>query len=139
VECSPFRAGSAWVSLSRHRQDDRAPYLFATEDFGATWKPLAAGLPRGGPMHVVRADPRRRSLLYAGTELGLFVSLDAGRTWQPLGAGLPPAPVHDLAVHPRDRELVVATHGRGLWVIDLAPLRQLTLAPPGPPVAGGDS
>jgi photosystem II stability/assembly factor-like uncharacterized protein len=126
VECSHFRPGCAWVSLSRHRQDDRAPYLFATEDFGATWKSLAAGLPREGPVHVVRADPRHRSLIYAGTELGLFASLDAGRTWQPLGTGLPPVPVQDLAVHPRDRELVVATHGRGLWVIDVAPLQQLT-------------
>ena len=79
-----------------------------------------------GPIHVVRADPRNPDLLYVGTEFGLFVSLDAGASWQPLGKGLPPVAVHDLVVHPRDRELVVATHGRSLYVIDVAPLQELT-------------
>jgi photosystem II stability/assembly factor-like uncharacterized protein len=126
IECSPNAAGTALVSLDRHRQDDRAPYLFRTDDFGLTWKSIVANLPAEGPIHVVRIDPRNPKVLYAGTEFGLFVSLDAGGIWQPLGTGLPPAPVHDLLVHPRDQELVVATHGRSLYVIDVAPLEELT-------------
>jgi photosystem II stability/assembly factor-like uncharacterized protein len=128
LECSPHETGTVWLSLSRHRQDDRAPYLFRSDDFGTTWKSIVANLPAEGPIHVVRADPRNPDLLYVGSEFGLFVSLDAGASWQPLGAGLPPAPVHDLVVHPRDRELVVATHGRSLYVIDVAPLQDLTPA-----------
>jgi photosystem II stability/assembly factor-like uncharacterized protein len=126
VECSPFAVGTAYLALDRHRQGDDAPYLFRTEDFGATWKPLGGGLPPEGPVLVVRADPLNRQLLFAGTEFGLFVSLDRGSTWQRFGRGLPPAAVHDLAIHPRDRELVVATHGRGLFVVDVAPLQEMT-------------
>jgi photosystem II stability/assembly factor-like uncharacterized protein len=126
IECSPFAEGTAFLALDRHRQDDRAPYLFRTDDLGKTWKPLAQDLPPDGPVYVVRADPRNPDLLYAGTEYGLFLTLDAGRSWLAFRAGLPPAPVLDLAPHPRDRELVVATHGRGLYVIDVAPLEELT-------------
>lgn len=127
-EPSPFAEGTAFLSLDRHRQDDRAPYLFRTDDFGATWKPLMKGLPPGGPVHVVRADARNRDLLYVGTEFGLFASTDAGQHWQPFTAGLPPVAVHDLALHHRDRELVVGTHGRSLYVLDVAPLQELTAA-----------
>jgi photosystem II stability/assembly factor-like uncharacterized protein len=126
IACSPFAAGTAWLSLNRYRQDDFAPYLYRTDDFGKTWKSVVANLPAKGPIHVVRPDGRNPDLLYVGTEHGLFVSLDAGQSWQPLGTGLPPAPVHDLVVHPRDRELVVATHGRSLFVIDVAPLQEMT-------------
>jgi photosystem II stability/assembly factor-like uncharacterized protein len=128
LECSPHTTATIWLALSRHRQDDRAPYLFRSDDTGATWKSLSGNLPSEGPVHVLRADPRNPDLLYVGTEFGLFVSLDGGASWQPLGGGLPPAPVHDLVVHPRDRELVVATHGRSLYVIDVAPLQELTPA-----------
>ncbi len=126
IECSAFAEGTAFLALDRHRQDDRAPYLFRTDDLGKTWKPLAQDLPPDGPVHVVRADPRNPDLLYAGTEYGLFLTPDAGRSWLAFRAGLPPVPVLDLALHPRDRELVVATHGRGLYVIDVAPLQELT-------------
>jgi photosystem II stability/assembly factor-like uncharacterized protein len=132
VECSPFAEGTAYVSIDRHRNDDRAPYLFQTDDFGATWKSIASNLPDGGPVHVVRADPRNRDLLFAGTEFGLFVSIDGGAVWAPVKA-LPTVPVFDLAVQARDRELVIATHGRGLYVMDVGPLEQLgakTLAEP---------
>jgi photosystem II stability/assembly factor-like uncharacterized protein len=128
IECSPFAAGTAYLSIDRHRNDDRNPYLFRTEDFGLSWKPLITGLPAGGPVHVVRADPRNRSLLFAGTEFGLFVSINAGASWQRLRAGLPTVPVHDLAIHPRDRELVIATHGRSIYILDIAPLQELTPA-----------
>jgi photosystem II stability/assembly factor-like uncharacterized protein len=126
VTCSSFAAGTAWVSVNRYRQNDFAPYLFRTDDFGKTWESLVGNLPADGPIHVVRADPRNPDLLYVGTEFGLFVSLDSGVSWQPLGSGLPPTAVHDLVVHPRDRELVVATHGRGLFIIDVAPLQEMT-------------
>jgi photosystem II stability/assembly factor-like uncharacterized protein len=128
VECSPHAAGTAWLSLSRHRKDDRRPYLFRTDDHGQTWKSASGNLPREGPVHVVRADEQNPDLLFAGTEFGLFASLDQGATWRPLTRGVPPCPVHDLVLHPRERELVVATHGRGLYVVDVSPLRELTPA-----------
>jgi photosystem II stability/assembly factor-like uncharacterized protein len=128
IDCSPTAAGTAWLALDRHRQDDRAPYLFRTDDYGLHWKPLHSNLPREGPVYVVRASPRNPDLLFAGTEFGLFVSLDGGDSWQPLGKGLPAVPVHDLVLHPRDRDLVIATHGRGLFVLDAAPLEEMTAA-----------
>lgn len=126
IECSRGAEGTAYLALSRHRHDDRAPYLFRTTDHGATWQPLRGNLPPGGPIHVVREDPRNPELLYVGTEFGLFLSLDGGATWHRHRAGLPTVPVHDLVVHPRDRELVIATHGRGIYILDVAPLQELT-------------
>jgi len=128
IECSPYAAGTAYLSIDRHRHDDRLPYLFRTDDFGRTWKSLTANLPAGGPIHVVRTDPRNRNLLYVGTEFGLYVSINAGASWQRLRAGLPTVPVYDLAIHPRDRELVIATHGRSIYILDIAPLQELTPA-----------
>jgi photosystem II stability/assembly factor-like uncharacterized protein len=126
VECSPFAEGTAYVSIDRHRNDDFAPYLFKTSDYGQTWQSLRGNLPPEGPVHVVRADPRNKDLLYVGTEFGLFISLDGGGTWQRQRNGLPTVAVHDLVVHPRDRELVAATHGRGIYLMDVAPLQELT-------------
>jgi photosystem II stability/assembly factor-like uncharacterized protein len=126
IECSPFDAGTAYLSFDRHRQDDLAPYLFKTTDYGRSWRRLDAGLPRSGPVHVVRADPRNRDLLYAGTEHALFLSFDGGQSWQRFRNGLPPAPIHDIVVHRRDRELVIGTHGRSLFVLDVAPLQEMT-------------
>jgi photosystem II stability/assembly factor-like uncharacterized protein len=126
LECSHFAEGTAYLAIDRHRNDDRAPCLFKTTDYGATWQSLAADLPPGGPVLVVREDARNPDLLYVGTEFGLFVSLDGGRHWQRWRNGVPAVPVYDLALHPRDRELVVATHGRGLYVLDVAPLQELT-------------
>jgi photosystem II stability/assembly factor-like uncharacterized protein len=126
LECSPFDEGTAWLTIDRHRNDDRKPYLFRTDDFGATWKPLANNLPKDGPVHVVRADPRNRHLLFAGTEFGLFFSLNDGASWQHLGSGLPTVAVHDLVIHPRDRDLIIATHGRGMYIVDIAPLEEMT-------------
>jgi photosystem II stability/assembly factor-like uncharacterized protein len=126
IECSPFAEGTAFVAIDRHRNDDRAPYLFKTEDYGKTWKALAKNLPPGSPIHVVRTNDRNRDLLFVGTEHGLFVSLDGGARWQPLGKGLPTIAVHDLAIHPRDRELVIATHGLSIYILDISPLEQLS-------------
>jgi photosystem II stability/assembly factor-like uncharacterized protein len=124
IECSRFAANTAYLALDRHRQDDRRPYLYKTVDAGTTWEPIAHDLPAEGPVHVVREDPINRNLLYVGTEFGLFSSLDGGRTWHRLR--LPTVAVHDLVVHPRERELVVATHGRGIYVMDVAPLQEMT-------------
>jgi len=128
IECSPFAAGTAYLTLDRHRQDDRAPYVFKTEDFGQSWTSLRGNLPAGGPVHVLRADRHNPRLLFVGTEFGLFVSLEGGASWQPFGRGLPTVAIHDLAIHPRERELVIATHGRSIWIVDIAPLQQLTPA-----------
>jgi photosystem II stability/assembly factor-like uncharacterized protein len=126
LECSPFDESTAYVTLDRHRNDDRAPYVFKTEDKGRTWKSITGNLPSGSPVHVIRADPRQRDLLYIGTEHGLFVSFDGGGAWHPFGNGLPTVAVADLAIHPRDRELVIATHGRSIYVTDIAPLQEWT-------------
>ena len=114
------------MAVDRHRYDDPDPYLYRTEDYGRTWVSLSDKLPPGGHIQVVRTDGRNRDLLFVGTEFGLFVSLDGGATWTQLRKGLPPVAVHDLAIQPRDRELVIATHGRGLFVMDAAPLEQWT-------------
>lgn len=124
IQCSPFAEGTAYLSLDRHRNDDRKPYVFKTEDGGKSWKSITANLPAEGSVHVIRADPRNRDLLFVGTEFGLFMSQDAGGSWHRFGKGLPTVAVHDLAIHPRDRELVIATHGRGIYIVDIAPLEQ---------------
>jgi photosystem II stability/assembly factor-like uncharacterized protein len=122
---SHFAEGTAYLALDRHRNDDRRPYLFRTTDYGATWKPLTNDLSAGGPVYVVRESSRNPDLLFAGTEFGLFVSLDGGGGWCRYG-GLPTVAVHDLVIHPRQRELVVATHGRSIYIVDVAPLEQMT-------------
>ncbi|MCS7016717.1 MAG: hypothetical protein NZM42_11450 [Gemmatales bacterium] len=125
IEASHFEVGTVFLSVDRHRQEDYRPYLYMTTDFGETWRPLHDKLPAEGPIHVVRQSPRNRHLLFVGTEFGLFVSLDEGQTWQPLEK-LPPVAVHDLVIHPRDPELIIATHGRGIYVLDIHALEQCT-------------
>jgi photosystem II stability/assembly factor-like uncharacterized protein len=126
IECSHFAAGTAYLALDCHRQDDRRPYVFQTTDYGQTWQARAGTLPPHGPVHVLREDLRNPGLLFAGTEFGFFLSLNGGTNWHPLSNGLPTVAVHDLVIHPRDRELVIATHGRGLYILDTAPLEELT-------------
>lgn len=123
LEASRFAEGTAYLTIDRHRNDDRAPYVFKTTDHGNTWKPLTSNLPPGGPIHVIREDPRNKNLLYVGTEFGLFLSGDGGRSWHKQ-AHLPTVPVHDLVVHPRDRELVIGTHGRSIYIMDVSPLQE---------------
>ena len=128
IDPSPHAAGAAYVAVDRHRLDDLRPYAWKTRDGGATWTSIAGGLP-AAPVHVVREDPRRAGLLYAGTELGAFVSFDDGARWQPLMTGMPVVPVTDATVHGDD--LVVSTNGRGFWILDdIAPLRELAAAAP---------
>ncbi|HUJ61199.1 MAG TPA: hypothetical protein VLX92_22000 [Kofleriaceae bacterium] len=128
IDPSPHAANGAYLAVDRHRLDDFRPYAWRTRDLGATWTSIAAGLPDGAYVHAVREDPVRAGLLYAATELGVFVSIDDGARWQPLQNNLPHAPVNDLVVHGDD--LVIATNGRGFWVLDdIAPLRELAAHP----------
>jgi hypothetical protein len=123
VEPSHHDPAAAYIAVDRHKLDDIAPYAWKTSNDGLSWSSIAAGLPAGAVVHVVREDPVRRGLLYAGTEIGVFVSFDDGEHWAALQEGLPVSPVHDLAVSGDD--LVAATHGRGFWILDdVTPLRQ---------------
>ncbi|MBV6521570.1 MAG: hypothetical protein MNPFHGCM_01709 [Gemmatimonadaceae bacterium] len=126
IDASPHEAGTAFVAASHWQTGDYAPYAYMTTDYGQTWKRITSNLPSRGWVHVVRQDPRNANLLYLGTEFGIFVSWDRGGRWQSLRNGLSAAPVRDLVIHPRDNDLIIATHGRGLYVLDdLTPLQKL--------------
>jgi photosystem II stability/assembly factor-like uncharacterized protein len=123
LEVSPHDPASAYLAATLFKLEDRRPYLYKTSDYGKTWSKIDAGIPAGAFTRVVREDPMRRGLLYAGTEAGLYVSLDDGATWQPFQLNLPVVPITDLQVAGRD--LVVATQGRAFWILDdLTPLRR---------------
>ncbi len=123
IEASPTDAGTAYVAVERHKMDDFAPYIYKTSDFGKSWTILVNGIPKDVYVHAVRVDGKRKGLLYAGTERGVYVSFDDGTNWQPMQLNLPVAPVNDLIV--KNDDLAVATHGRSFWVLDdLSPLRQ---------------
>ena len=129
IDASHFDAGTAYVAVDRHQDNDFAPYGFKTSDYGKTWTAIASDLPAKGYVNVVREDPKTRTLIYAGTELGVFASWDAGAHWTPIRNNLPPVAVRDLQVHPRDNDLIAATHGRGMWILDdIAPLQQMAQA-----------
>jgi photosystem II stability/assembly factor-like uncharacterized protein len=131
VEPSHHDARVAYLAVDRHRVDDPRPYVYRTRDAGASWALVTNGLADGGPVqsvNVVREDPLRRGLLYAGTEHGAYVSFDDGDHWQPLQANLPRTSIRDIDVHGRD--LVIATHGRGFWIMDdVSALRALAADP----------
>ncbi len=123
IEPSHFDAAVAYAAVERHRMDDRAPYVYRTRDFGKSWEAITTGLEAPNFVWGVREDPRRRGLLFAGTEFGIEVSFDDGGHWQPLQLNLPVTSVRDMTVHGAD--LVVATHGRSFWILDdITPLRQ---------------
>jgi hypothetical protein len=123
IECSRFAEGTVYLTIDRHREDDCKAYVFKTVDYGATWRSVAGDLPANGSVKVIREDPRQKQLLYVGTEFGAFVTLNQGAQWRRLAAGLPTVAVDDLVIHPRDRELILGTHGRSLYVVDVAPMQ----------------
>jgi len=125
IEASPHDPAVAYAAATRFQFNDYAPYFFKTTDYGRTWTRIGADLPLGGWARVLREDPVRRGLLYAGTELGVFVSFDDGASWRSLQNNLPVTPIYDLVVHPRG-DVVVATGGRAFWILDdVTPLRQI--------------
>lgn len=125
IDPSTFDAGTAYLAVDRHELDDFSPYIYKTENYGKSWKKITNGLPGNTFVRVVREDPKRKGLLYAGTETGVFVSFDDGENWQTLQLNLPVVPIHDMVV--KDDDIVVATHGRSFWILDdLTPLHQIT-------------
>src|SRR5207237_433752 len=125
IDASHFDVKQAFAAVERHQLNDYEPHIFRTRDSGKTWKEITNGLPKGIYVQTVKEDPQRRGLLFAGTERGVFVSFDDGDSWQSLQLNLPPASMRDVAFH--DNDLIVATHGRGFWVLDdVSVLRQLT-------------
>jgi hypothetical protein len=128
IDPSPHRRGSAYYAVYRYLLGDYAPYIYKTNDYGATWKRLTDGtngIPAGTPARVVREDPSREGLLYAGTEFGMYISFDDGGHWQPFFQNMPQVPINDIKVHRKD--LLVATQGRAFWIMDnLSVLHQMT-------------
>ena len=127
VEPSRYDAGTCYLAVDGHRLDDLKPYLFVTRDYGETWTSIVNNLPRWGSVNVVREDPKNKDLLYVGTEFGLYISLNGGAEWKQFMSGMPTMRVDDILVHPRDNDLIVGTHGRGIFILDdITPLQQLS-------------
>src|SRR6185503_2846492 len=127
MQASHHDASVAFASVDRHQLQDFEPYIYRTRDQGRSWTRITTGLPAGVYVHVVKEDPERKGLLFAGTERGAFVSLDEGDSWRPLQINLPVTSVRDFEIFRND--LIVATHGRGFWVVDdISALRQVTPA-----------
>jgi photosystem II stability/assembly factor-like uncharacterized protein len=125
IEASPNDVGTAYVAIDRHQNDDLRPHIYKTSDYGKTWSRIVAGIPDTAFVRAVREDPKKKGLLYAGTERGVFVSFDDGGHWRAMQLNLPIAPIHDLVV--KNDDLVLATHGRAFWILDdLSMLRQFT-------------
>jgi photosystem II stability/assembly factor-like uncharacterized protein len=127
IDVSPFDAGTAYVVCDRHMLDDRHPYAYKTSNYGETWASIARGLPEDATCYVVRENPNVKGFLVAGTGTGLYISTDAGSSWKPLRAGFPSTPVWDLRFVKASHDLVVATHGRGIFIFDnLTPVEEWT-------------
>jgi hypothetical protein len=127
IEPSHHDVNRVYVTYDNHRRGDFTPYVYVSDDNGRSFRAIGGGLPKGGVdfVHVVREDLVNANLLFVGTDVGAYVSGDRGASWQKFMTGLPNVPVHDLAIHPREKELVAATHGRSFWIVDIAPLQQL--------------
>jgi hypothetical protein len=122
IEASPNDPATAYVAATMYKHDDNRPYLYRTNDYGKTWKKIVTGIPETTFTRVIREDPNKRGLLYAGTETGVYISFDNGERWQAMQFNLPVTPITDLAIQKRERELVAATQGRSFWIFDDLPL-----------------
>lgn len=119
IEASHFEAGTAYITFDNHRNDDYQPYVYKTSDYGHTWKSIRSNLPNFGWIHVIREHPRNKNLLFVGTEFGIYSSYNSGLDWIKIhGINLPTVAVHDIAIHPRENDLIIGTHGRGVWILD---------------------
>ncbi|MEO7966874.1 MAG: hypothetical protein ABIT38_23505, partial [Gemmatimonadaceae bacterium] len=127
IDPSPHDSSTVFVTFDNHRAGDFAPYVYMSTDFGKSFKSIAANLPTGAPdfVHVIRQDPTNANLLFVGTDIGAYVSTNKGQSWQRFMTNLPTVPVNDLKIHPRDHELIAATHGRSIWIVDIAALQQM--------------
>jgi len=125
IVASSHFAGTAYLAFTGYRHDDFRPFLYKTNDYGETWVSIAGNLPNE-PINVIREDPWNPNLLFVGTDLGLHVSLDGGKSWIKLKNNMPTQPVHDLKIHPREKEIIVATHGRSIFIADISPLEEMT-------------
>jgi photosystem II stability/assembly factor-like uncharacterized protein len=117
-EPSTHAAGRAYVAINNYRNNDFKNYIYSTADYGKTWKSIEGDLPAGRVARTLREDPKNPDLLYLGTELGLFISIDQGQHWVELKSNMPTLPFNDLVIHPRDNDLILGTHGRGVWILD---------------------
>lgn len=128
IEPSYADSNTFYVTYDNHRNGDFTPYVYMTRDMGKRFTSITANLPTGGPdfVHVVREDPANHNVLYVGTDVGVYLSLNKGGSWQKFMTGLPTVPVHDLKVHPRDRELIAGTHGRSIWIVDVTAIPQMS-------------
>ncbi|MCP9756057.1 glycosyl hydrolase [Lacihabitans sp. CCS-44] len=126
IHTSDFEKGKAYLAATRYMFGDRTPYLFKTSDYGKTWTSISKGIPADEYTRVVREDPNKPGLLYAGTERGIYVSFDDGSSWNPLNLNMPISPIRDLQIHEREKDLVVATHGLSFWILDdITPLHEI--------------
>jgi photosystem II stability/assembly factor-like uncharacterized protein len=126
VEPSHFDPATCYVSATRYKSDDTKPYIFKTNDYGKTWLLITKGLPENTYNRCVREDPNKKGILYCGLETGIYISFDDGAHWQSLQLNLPNTPVHDIQIQTREKDLVIATHGRSFWVLDdITPLYQI--------------
>jgi hypothetical protein len=127
IEVSPHDPATVYLAATRYKLNDFKPYLLKSTDYGKTWKTITAGIPADQFTRVIREDPNQKDLLYAGTEQGIWVSFNGGLSWQSLQLNLPTTPIHDLVVQKREKDIVVATHGRSFWILDdISPLYQLS-------------
>ncbi|MBN2173702.1 MAG: hypothetical protein JW731_06205, partial [Bacteroidales bacterium] len=124
---SKYDEGTVYMTLNGKRDDDAAAYIWKSEDYGKTWVDISNNIPCG-PVNVIKEDPENENILYVGTDLVVYVSFDKGKSWESLPGNLPTTYVHDLVIHPRDNMMVIGTHGRGVWVLDVEPLRTIAKA-----------
>lgn len=127
IEVSPFSPETAYIAIDYHEVDNNRPYVYKTHDGGKSWTAISSSLPQDAPARVVRENPNKKGMLVLGTDTGLFYSQDDGEHWAPLKSNFPTAPIYDMKFHKQDRDLIVATHGRGLFILDeITPLEETT-------------